>query len=109
MAKTEIIIIGAGAAGLMCARELAQAGKKVMILEARDRSGGRIHTLTDPHFPLPVELGAEFIHGELEVTHKLLDEAKLVSYKTGGDLWRSEKGRFIEQKDFIEDIDEVVK
>ena len=109
MTKTEIIIIGAGAAGLMCARELAQAGKSIIILEARNRPGGRIHTITDPGFPLPIELGAEFIHGDLELTQKLLREAKLDSYETKGDLWRSEKGKFIEQEDFIEDIDEVIK
>ena len=109
MTKAEIIIIGAGAAGLMCARELAQAGKTIIVLEARDRPGGRIHTITDPDFPLPVELGAEFVHGDLELTQKLLDEAKLDSYETKGDLWRSEKGEFIEQEDFIENVDEVIK
>jgi monoamine oxidase len=41
----QIIVIGAGAAGLMAARELGRAGKKVTILEARDRCGGRIHPL----------------------------------------------------------------
>ena len=45
--NTEIIIIGAGAAGLMSARELAKAGKKVVILEARNRIGGRILSLSE--------------------------------------------------------------
>lgn len=34
------------------------------MLEARDRIGGRVHTLRDPEWPVPVELGAEFVHGE---------------------------------------------
>ena len=109
MAETGIIIIGAGAAGLMCARELAQAGKKITILEARDRPGGRIHTITDKSFPMPVELGAEFVHGEPVLTKKLLKEASLEYYETSGELWRSQKGEFVEQDDFIEDLDEVVK
>ena len=109
MHETEIIIIGAGAAGLLCARELAKAGRRITILEARERPGGRIHTITDSNFPLPVELGAEFVHGDLFLTKKLLNEAKLEFYQTKGDLWRSEKGAFVEQEDFIENIDEVIK
>lgn len=47
--QTEALIIGAGAAGLMAARELAKAGKKITILEARDRIGGRIFLLKRKH------------------------------------------------------------
>ncbi|HEX4923669.1 MAG TPA: NAD(P)/FAD-dependent oxidoreductase, partial [Bdellovibrionales bacterium] len=60
----DVIIVGAGAAGLACAAELLQHGKKIVVLEARDRVGGRIHTLYLPESPVPVELGAEFIHGD---------------------------------------------
>jgi len=59
----DVIVIGAGAAGLAAARALADAGHRAIVLEARDRIGGRIWT--DHHFgPVPVERGAEFIHGE---------------------------------------------
>jgi monoamine oxidase len=109
MNEKDVIVIGAGAAGLMCARELTKAGINVKILEARNGAGGRIQTITDNRFPLPVEAGAEFVHGNLPVTKQLLDEAKLHYYKMEGDLWRSEKGEFIEQEDFIEDIDSVIK
>jgi monoamine oxidase len=47
----------------MAARDLGRAGWRVHVLEARPRAGGRIHTLHDHEWPLPVELGAEFIHG----------------------------------------------
>jgi monoamine oxidase len=70
-----IVVIGAGAAGLMAARELARAGKRVTILEARDRCGGRIHPLPSADFLYPAEGGAEFVHGEAPVTHGLLREA----------------------------------
>lgn len=51
----DIIIIGAGAAGLMAARELAKAGKKVCILEARDRIGGRVFPLSESDFGYPAQ------------------------------------------------------
>jgi monoamine oxidase len=55
-------VIGAGAAGLAAARALADAGRSVVVAEARERIGGRVWT--DHSFgPLPIELGAEFIHG----------------------------------------------
>jgi monoamine oxidase len=73
MNDRDVLIIGAGAAGLAAAKELSEAGHKVIVLEARDRIGGRIHTLhNDGEFP--IELGAEFIHGRaleiLDVLHK---------------------------------------
>jgi monoamine oxidase len=61
------LVIGAGMAGLAAARDLVDAGQKVIVLEARDRIGGRVytnHTLSD----LPVEFGAEFIHGDTAPT-----------------------------------------
>ncbi|HEY0808917.1 MAG TPA: FAD-dependent oxidoreductase, partial [Longimicrobiales bacterium] len=65
------LIIGAGAAGLAAARQLAQAGKSFLILEARDRIGGRVLTTVDPTTALPIELGAEFIHGEAKETMRV--------------------------------------
>jgi monoamine oxidase len=72
-----IIVIGAGAAGLMAARELGRAGKKVTILEARERCGGRIDPLSAAEFGYLAEGGAEFVHGEAPVTRALLREAGL--------------------------------
>jgi monoamine oxidase len=71
------VIIGAGAAGLAAAHELARAGKSVVVLEARDRVGGRCWTRRMPGLDIPVEVGAEFIHGEAKVTFALLKQAGL--------------------------------
>lgn len=66
----EVIVIGAGAAGLAAAMALREAGRDALVLEARGRLGGRIWT--DHSFgPGPIELGAELIHGEGAATHGL--------------------------------------
>src|SRR5215217_2339501 len=61
MAGTSVLVIGGGIAGLSAAVELARNGVHSILIEARDRLGGRIHTVR--HGQLPIELGAEFIHG----------------------------------------------
>jgi len=87
-----IIIVGAGAAGLMAAREFARAGKQVTILEARERCGGRIDPLPAAEFGYRAEGGAEFIHGEAPVTYGLLREAKLSSRPVEGARWNVKHG-----------------
>src|SRR5689334_18867927 len=62
--QPDVLIVGAGAAGLAAAAELTRAGVTVQLLEARDRIGGRIHTLRDVRWGHAIELGAEFIHGK---------------------------------------------
>lgn len=59
--KERIVVIGAGMAGLAAARRLAEAGKDVTVVEARDRIGGR--TWTDTSLGVPIDLGAAWIHG----------------------------------------------
>ena len=84
----EVIILGAGAAGLMTARELALAGKKVLILEARDRIGGRIWPLPLNTFGYNAQAGAEFVHGEARVTMLLIRQAGLTLLPLNGEVWR---------------------
>lgn len=62
-AKPIAIVIGAGVSGLSCASQLVKAGHAVLVLEARDRVGGRTHTYTDDRIGAPMDLGASFIHG----------------------------------------------
>jgi monoamine oxidase len=66
----DVVVIGAGMAGLMSAKLLKDSGLKVVVLEARDRSGGRV--FTDHSTGFPVELGAEFVHGDKISTWDLI-------------------------------------
>src|SRR4030088_2508460 len=89
-----IVVIGAGAAGLMAARELPVAGKRVTILEARERCGGRIYPLPAAEFGYPAEGGAEFVHGVAPVTRSLMREAGLSLSPRGGTRWSVRNGAF---------------
>jgi len=89
---SHFLIIGAGAAGLIAARELSRAGKGVTILEARDRCGGRIEPLPVAAFGYPAEGGAEFVHGAAPVTRALMREAGLSLSPMGGTRWTARQG-----------------
>ena len=93
----DAIIIGAGAAGLMAAREIARAGRSVRVLEASDRIGGRVHTIHDARAGVPIELGAEFVHGDAPETTRLLDEARLATVPVLGKHYRSDDGELSPQ------------
>src|ERR1700684_2189941 len=72
---SRILVIGAGAAGLIAARRLAAEGLSVVLLEAAAVPGGRIHSFPIPGFSGLVEAGAEFVHGDLPITLQLAQEA----------------------------------
>lgn len=108
MAYSDVIIIGAGVSGLMAAREASKKGRKVTILEARGRTGGRIFTSMPQGFLSPIEEGAEFIHGELPITASLLKEAGLSSYSMEGKTYHMEDGRLKESDEFIEGFPELI-
>ena len=63
----QTLVIGAGTAGLAAARDLKDAGHAVVVLEARERIGGRVFTNRTFSYT-PVEYGAEFIHGDTAPT-----------------------------------------
>jgi len=99
----DVIIVGAGAAGLMAALELALVDKKIAVVEARDRVGGRIHTLEGQGFDIPVEIGAEFVHGRLTLTKWLFEKGGIPSYEVSGDIWRKKEKGLEKEGDFIDD------
>jgi monoamine oxidase len=93
--QARFIVVGAGAAGLMAARELARAGRRVTILEARERCGGRIYPLPVEEFGYPAEGGAEFIHGAAPVTRALMREAGVSLSPRGGSRWSVRTGALL--------------
>jgi monoamine oxidase len=76
----DLIVIGAGAAGLSAMAELDHAGIRALCIEARDRIGGRILTVHDQLCPVPVELGAEFVHGRPAEIWNIIDSCTLTAY-----------------------------
>ena len=105
----DIIIVGAGATGIMAALEFGLAGKKTAVLEAKDDIGGRARSMKLQHFERPVEAGAEFIHGNLKVTQMLLKKAGINFYEVEGTMWHKKDGTLEEQEKFIEGFEELNK
>ncbi len=91
----EVIIIGAGVAGLAAARELTAGGVNVLILEARARIGGRILTHRDPLLPVPVELGAEFVHGKPPALWRVLEDGRFPVVDVEGHSWCRASGSLV--------------
>ncbi len=83
----DVLVLGAGVAGLAAAADLAEVGLDVRVLEARDRVGGRVWTLRDPRAPVAIELGAEFVHGDAEAVTRLAEDAELALVDVADDHW----------------------
>ncbi|PYS29842.1 MAG: hypothetical protein DMF75_16720 [Acidobacteria bacterium] len=103
----DVLIIGAGAAGLAAARDLCVAGRKVIVLEARGRIGGRVFTHKDPASPIPIELGAEFVHGKSPALWHLAERAHLKLHQTTERHWYFEDGKLSKSRDFWKKIEKL--
>ncbi|SIO84139.1 NAD(P)/FAD-dependent oxidoreductase [Nocardiopsis sp. JB363] len=73
--RWDVVVVGAGVTGLSAARNLVDHGLSVVVLEAKDRIGGQLHTDHD-FTSVPVELGAGLIHGREAYTWELVKEAR---------------------------------
>ena len=100
----DIAVIGAGAAGLAAAVTAERSGARVVVLEARNRIGGRIFTHRDPLCATPIELGAEFVHGKSPHLWRQLDRGGLRATRVGGDHKCLEDGSYVECGDVVEQL-----
>lgn len=106
--EPDVIVLGAGAAGLSAAVDLSRAGLKILILEARDRVGGRMFTKQDPVCHAPVELGAEFIHGRPREIWDLLHKHKPVVKEVQGDHWCYQEHK-LRPCDFFSEVETILE
>ena len=106
-ASADVAIVGAGVAGLAAMRVLEERGVRTRVLEARDRIGGRVHTVRDARLAHPIELGAEFVHGSAPELLEIAREARLVLYAVEAERWRSRRGRLTRLDDFWEQLQRV--
>lgn len=91
MSDYDVVIIGAGAAGLAAASALARQGYRIALVEARDRLGGRVYTIRPPGAELPIELGADFVHGRPDETFALAAESGVRLYEQMGRAWGADE------------------
>jgi len=105
----EVVVIGAGVAGLACAQALCEAGLRVTILEARSRVGGRIWTVHPSLTNAPVELGAEFIHGLPQEVWQIVERAGLQTHELTGNRWRLEQARLAPASGSWDVIDSIFR
>lgn len=101
MTQADVLVVGGGVAGLAAAAELARRGRRVVLLEARNRLGGRIHTHRSAGDRSWIaELGAEFVHGDSPELIALLAAAGVRTRPADVPMrwWR--EGRWEEQPDF---------
>jgi len=102
-----IIIIGCGIAGLVACKQLVAQGAKVIVLEARDRPGGRIQTIQGEI--ARIESGAEFIHGELPLTMKILSNYNIGFHEIEGDMVRIENDKAKRTSTFVDHWGKLMK
>jgi len=101
---TDVIVAGAGAAGLAAAHRLARAGLKTLVLEGRDRPGGRICTTLSDEAPASFELGAEFIHGSKNAALDLAAEAGRHVKEIHDEHWIADDGRLRPAREIYQGI-----
>jgi len=89
--NVEVLILGAGMAGLAAARALGERGVRVTVLEAKDRVGGRVMSRVAEGGGV-VELGAEFVHGRAPELWSLIDECGVETTERDGTMLREEWG-----------------
>ena len=94
MKARDFVVVGGGASGLAAAAELCKAGARALVLEARGRIGGRVWTRRPRGWPVPLELGAEFVHGRSPEAFAIAREAGLVVVRLPSEHRERRRGSF---------------
>lgn len=102
--ECDVAVLGGGAAGLAAAVALGEHERDVVVLEARERVGGRILTRQLPGTTLPLELGAEFIHGRPAETLRWLRRAGIADADVKGERWNFRDGRLQRSEDLFAEL-----
>lgn len=90
---TDVLIVGAGVAGLSAALELKRRGLSCLVIEALDKPGGRARTRRGPA-GAPIDLGAHWLHGDNSPLRGILDRYGLAYHEeTGGETYIQHRGR----------------
>ena len=96
----DVVIIGAGTAGLACAAEFVRrSARSVIVLEARDRISGRCDTRFHPVLLVPIELGAEVIHGASRPVLSVLKKSGDAVVQIEQTRWTGEEGNLSQRAD----------
>lgn len=106
--NADMIIVGAGIAGLAAASELARSGVSVLVLEARDRIGGRILSARDATCNVDIPLGAEFIHGITEEIWRPLEKNGIGITEVEGTDWCVEDGE-LKRCEFLSQVESILE
>jgi len=102
----DVLILGAGVAGLSAAIDLSRAGLHVQIIEGRERIGGRVFTRFDQNLNHAVELGAEFIHGLPPEIWLPLQERNIDVTEVEGDFC-APRTASLRQCGFFREVDQI--
>jgi len=107
MPTEPVVIIGAGVAGLAAAAQMSRAGLPIVLVEARNRIGGRIFTQRDSSSGSTIELGAEFVHGRPTEIWQPLQHAGAAITEVDGQNWCVSKGK-LSPCDFFSQVDSIL-
>jgi monoamine oxidase len=105
---TDVLVLGAGVSGLAAAARLAQAGCTVRVLEARERVGGRVFTRRGRRWPIPVDLGAEFVQGRIPALIALAHQAGLPVIELVGTPWRVRASKLARAGKYFAELERIL-
>jgi len=103
----DVVVIGAGIAGIAAAHQLSRSGLNVSLLEARDRPGGRILTLHPASLAAPIELGAEFVHGKPPTICEIVEREGLEVEELTGEPWCGENDQLQKCDELFAEVDKI--